>query len=809
MAVSLFHFFWAWNDFFLPLIYLQGNARLQPLSVGIAEFNALYCAGADAHPGRGDHGDGAAGHRLLPRPARVHARRRDHRRREVTAPCDPATAGRRHGGADRRCPTTASCRPRVDVADDRRRPVGRRADRRARGRQHRPDAPRRLRPLAPRHRRSTASSRSRRTSSRCSSNRAASGVAHVLSTIRPDTLPTGAGTCRSAPGRTTRCSRTPGSTTTGTRSRSGSSSGSSARSSRTTTASRATRSGSSRRTIENRGRTGHGRADAHLAEPRRLVGAARTAAAGIATRRSAHDGLTGVILSGPRTPPRRAVARLVRDRGARRGRASTLTTLDRFSVDDGSDVWADFAADGRLDDRPAGPPSSARRGDRRRARRDGRARTGRIDSSCRSSSPGTSRRRVRRRDALAPALHAVLRDVRPERLGDRAPRRVRCREAWSAAIDAWQAPILADPARPDWYKTALFNELYFLVDGGTVWTDGPPMRPARPPTPGARRGPRATSAGSGSSSASTTRSTTRSTSTSTPRSRCSTCGPPSSAAVIRDFVAVGRRPRPGDRRDPVERPAGDPQVPGRPAARRRRSGRRPVPPAQRLPVPEHQHLEGPQLQVRPPALARRRSSCATRTLLRSAWPAVGRGDRPHRRASIATATGCRSTTASRTRPTTRGRCAARAPTAAASGSPRSRAAIEIGARGRRRRRPSPGSGSCSSGARPPSRRQLWNGRALPVRRRAAGRRRTRHGRPARRPVVRRRDRSRRRRRARSGRARAPDDPRAERPAASPAARWARSTACARTARSTGRASSRRRSGSGRPTRWRRSCSVGA
>ena len=41
-AVGLFHFFWAWNDFFLPLIYLQGNQAAQPLSVGIATFNALY-----------------------------------------------------------------------------------------------------------------------------------------------------------------------------------------------------------------------------------------------------------------------------------------------------------------------------------------------------------------------------------------------------------------------------------------------------------------------------------------------------------------------------------------------------------------------------------------------------------------------------------------------------------------------------------------------------------------------------------------------------------------------------------------------
>jgi multiple sugar transport system permease protein len=41
-AVGLFHFFFAWNDFFQPLIYLQGNVDAQPLSVGIAVFNALY-----------------------------------------------------------------------------------------------------------------------------------------------------------------------------------------------------------------------------------------------------------------------------------------------------------------------------------------------------------------------------------------------------------------------------------------------------------------------------------------------------------------------------------------------------------------------------------------------------------------------------------------------------------------------------------------------------------------------------------------------------------------------------------------------
>jgi multiple sugar transport system permease protein len=42
IAVALFHFFWAWNEYFLPLVYLQSAPDLQPLSVGLARFNALY-----------------------------------------------------------------------------------------------------------------------------------------------------------------------------------------------------------------------------------------------------------------------------------------------------------------------------------------------------------------------------------------------------------------------------------------------------------------------------------------------------------------------------------------------------------------------------------------------------------------------------------------------------------------------------------------------------------------------------------------------------------------------------------------------
>lgn len=41
-AVALFHFFFAWNDFFGPLIYLSARPELQPISVGIQVFNFIY-----------------------------------------------------------------------------------------------------------------------------------------------------------------------------------------------------------------------------------------------------------------------------------------------------------------------------------------------------------------------------------------------------------------------------------------------------------------------------------------------------------------------------------------------------------------------------------------------------------------------------------------------------------------------------------------------------------------------------------------------------------------------------------------------
>lgn len=43
-------------------------------------------------------------------------------------------------------------------------------------------------------------------------------------------------------------------------------------------------------------------------------------------------------------------------------------------------------------------------------------------------------------------------------------------DTWKEEIQAWQQPILEDEELPDGLKMALFNELYDLTSGGTLWT---------------------------------------------------------------------------------------------------------------------------------------------------------------------------------------------------------------------------------------------------------------------------------------------------------------------------------------------------
>ena len=42
LAVSLFHFFFAWNDFINPVIYLPGRSDLQPISVALSDFFGVF-----------------------------------------------------------------------------------------------------------------------------------------------------------------------------------------------------------------------------------------------------------------------------------------------------------------------------------------------------------------------------------------------------------------------------------------------------------------------------------------------------------------------------------------------------------------------------------------------------------------------------------------------------------------------------------------------------------------------------------------------------------------------------------------------
>ena len=43
------------------------------------------------------------------------------------------------------------------------------------------------------------------------------------------------------------------------------------------------------------------------------------------------------------------------------------------------------------------------------------------------------------------------------------------RDRWKRQICRWQEPVLADTELPSFYRHMLFNELYYLADGGTVW----------------------------------------------------------------------------------------------------------------------------------------------------------------------------------------------------------------------------------------------------------------------------------------------------------------------------------------------------
>ncbi|MBD6620226.1 bile acid beta-glucosidase [Komarekiella sp. 'clone 1'] len=50
-------------------------------------------------------------------------------------------------------------------------------------------------------------------------------------------------------------------------------------------------------------------------------------------------------------------------------------------------------------------------------------------------------------------------------------------QSWRSQIQNWQQPILDREDLPDWFKMALFNELYDLTSGGTLWSAASELDP--------------------------------------------------------------------------------------------------------------------------------------------------------------------------------------------------------------------------------------------------------------------------------------------------------------------------------------------
>ncbi|MBN1681615.1 MAG: glucosylceramidase [Anaerolineae bacterium] len=141
------------------------------------------------------------------------------------------------------------------------------------------------------------------------------------------------------------------------------------------------------------------------------------------------------------------------------------------SQSDGAEIWQDFAADGALDNRDNAKPSGEREPPGA-----GIAVTFDLDPGETLTVPfvsawdfpvmmfGQGESWFKRYTAFFGRDGDNAWDIATDGLAHI--------DEWRDAIEAWQAPILADETRPLWYKTALFNELYYVADGGTAWEHG-------------------------------------------------------------------------------------------------------------------------------------------------------------------------------------------------------------------------------------------------------------------------------------------------------------------------------------------------
>jgi non-lysosomal glucosylceramidase len=149
-----------------------------------------------------------------------------------------------------------------------------------------------------------------------------------------------------------------------------------------------------------------------------------------------------------------------------------VTTCSRFVTNaDGKEVWADFAGDGRLENTADERRSTA-------GESIGAAVAVRVHLQAGESAQivfGLAWDMPVARFGLGTGWYRRYTRFLGQD-GKAAPKLLQSAltdyPAWEAAIEQWQKPILENPELPDWYKGMLFNETYYLVDGGTIWTAG-------------------------------------------------------------------------------------------------------------------------------------------------------------------------------------------------------------------------------------------------------------------------------------------------------------------------------------------------
>ncbi len=151
----------------------------------------------------------------------------------------------------------------------------------------------------------------------------------------------------------------------------------------------------------------------------------------------------------------------------------SVSYRSRFETQgDGADIWNDFASDGALDN--VDDPTVSQRGEAPGA---GIAVTITLEPGQTIEFPMTMTwdfpiTAFGDEDAQWFKRYTAFFGREGDHAWDIAAEGLAQMNTWQDAIVAWQQPILDDQSTPLWYKTALFNELYYLADGGSAWEHG-------------------------------------------------------------------------------------------------------------------------------------------------------------------------------------------------------------------------------------------------------------------------------------------------------------------------------------------------